>query len=458
MTYDNASANQLPSPSEVSQPLREFLREFGQRPGANEAGGKRRGRPAQVSDHLLSLGVLWCVLHGWVSQWDLWRRLAFFGVAGFEAVRVCDQAIYNRLGRQGGALMQQCAQQVSQWLWERMAPFEEVTLAPFACQVLALDESVLGGRKRWLPELRGTPPKDARLLGGRLSCLFDLRRQQWGRIDWLPDGLANCQVHAQAMLQSVQRGALLLFDLGYYNFAWFDGLTQRGIWWVARLRSNGSLKLQHILCQRDGYLEALVFVGDRSPDHCRYLVRLLRVRYRGLWYSYLSNVTDPLQLSGAELVQLYARRWDIELGFRLLKEHLGLRWLWSAKPEVMAAQLWATVALAQLLHALQVQVARQAGVETFDVSMELLTRYLPELAAAAQRSGQGLLEVLARHGATIGLLRPNRRTHWQVPIIGWQELIPVPVDLVWERPARYGHRPAGSRPKGRAYRRRRPFV
>lgn len=447
---------QLPSGPQMSSALDELISQFAQRPSPCQSVLKR-GRPARVSASLLSLALLWCVLHGWVSQWDLWRRIACFGVAGFAPVWVSDQAIYNRLARQGGAMMQHCAQQVSQWLWERMADLEEADLAPFACQVLALDESVLDARKRWLPELRGGAAKDATLLAGRLSCLFDIRRQQWVRIDWLPNALTNCQVYATHLLDGLRVGTLLLFDLGYYNFAWFDGLTQRGLWWVARLRSNGSLSLEHVLCQRDGYLEALVFVGAYRADRCAYLVRLIRLRYRGVWYSYLTNVTDPMQLSGAQVVQLYARRWDIELGFRLLKEQLGLRWLWSAKPEVIAAQLWASVTLAQLLHSLQVQLARQAGVDPFDVSMELLWRYFPELAAHAQQRGQGLLEVAVQMGPAFGLIRPSSRTRWQVPIIDWQEVCPPPVDLVWIRPARYGHRPVGSRPKGQSHRRRRPF-
>lgn len=456
MEHDTPMQRALPSVPQMSSVLAEVLSQFAQTYREPQSVLKR-GRPARVSAFLLSLAILWCVLHGWVSQWELWRRIAHFGVAGLAPVPVCDQAIYNRLGRQGGAVMQQCCQQVSHWLWEQMATSEERELAPFAQQVLALDESVLDARKRWLPSLRDAPAKHDCLLAGRLSCLFDVRRQQWVRIDWLPDALANCQVHAKQMLEGLRVGTLLLFDLGYYNFAWFDGLTQRGIWWVARLRSNGSISLEHVLCHRDGYLEALVFVGAYRADRCAYLVRLIRLRYRGMWYSYLTNVTDPLQLSGAQVVQLYARRWDIELGFRLLKEQLGLRWLWSAKPQVIAAQLWATVTLAQVMHALQVQLARQAGVQTFDVSMELLWRYLPELAACAQQTGQTVLEVCVQRGAALGLLRANSRTRWKVPTLQWQEFSPPPVDLVWIRPPRYSHRPAGSRPKGRSHRRRQPF-
>jgi len=181
------------------------------------------------------------------------------------------------------------------------------------------------------------------LLAGRLSCLFDVRRQCWRRIDVLRDAKANCQAHAKQLLADIKPGALLLFDLGYDNFFWFDGLTQAGFWWISRLRHNRSWKLMHVLLQRDGESSALVFLGAHRSDQSAYLVRLIRIRYPGRWYSWVTNVTDPLQMSGAEVARLYGRRWEIELGFRILKEHLGLRLLWSAKPQVTRAQIWALV-------------------------------------------------------------------------------------------------------------------
>ncbi|MEO8955016.1 MAG: IS4 family transposase [Ktedonobacteraceae bacterium] len=401
---------------------------------------KKRGRPAQVSNHLLAAGILWCLLHGWVSQWDLWRRISYLGVGSLAPVEVCDQAIYNRLAKSGTQMMQQWCAQITTWLWEWMAPFEDRSLAPFASQILALDESTMDAMHRWLKDLRGVPLGEVSLLAGRLVGLFDIRRQQWRRLDWLPVAGANCQAYASEMLSSLHMGTMLLFDLGYYNFEWFDTLTQRGFWWVARLRSNGSYTVEHILVQRDGYFEALIFLGAYRSDRTAHLMRLVRVRYRGQWYSYITNVTDPRQLSGAEIVELYARRWDIELGYRLLKDHLGLRLLWSAKVQVIGAQVWATVLLAQLLHALQVQVAIEAGVETFDVSLELLWRYGPELSQRAVARGQSLLEAILEVGVAIKLIRPSTRIRRCVPIIDWEEIIPLRADLVWMRPPRYAHK------------------
>lgn len=439
MKYDTPGQRELPrleSPVALLEPL--LVQAIAE--PSESAVVNKRGRPARLSNQLLAAGIVWCILHGWVSQWDLWRRISCFGVGSLPAVAVCDQAIYNRLAKQGTAVMQALCAQVSSWLWHWMAPYEDQRLAPFARQVFALDESTMDAVHRWLQELRSVPLGDRSLLAGRLVALFDIRRQQWVRLDWLPEAVANCQAYAHEMLNDLQAGTLLLFDLGYYNFAWFDTLTQRGIWWVARLRSNGSYSIEHILVQRDGYFEALIFLGAYCSDRSAYLLRLVRVRYRGQWYSYITNSTDPLQLRGAEIVALYARRWDIELGFRLLKDHLGLRLLWSAKGQVIGAQIWATVLLAQLLHALQVQVAVEAGVETFDVSLELLWRYFPEMAQRAAAQGKAVLQVIAEVGVAIKLIRPSTRIRRRVPIIDWHEIIPPPVDLLWMRQPRYAHK------------------
>lgn len=148
---------------------------------------------------------------------------------------------------------------------------------------------------------------------------------------------------------------------------------------MARLRSHGFYSIEPLLVQRDGYFEARIFLGAYRWDQAAHLMRLIRVGYRGQWYSSIPTISDPCQWSGAQIVALSARRGDIELGFRMLKEHLGLRFLWSAKMQVIGAHLWATVILAQILHALQVQVAIESGGETFDVSLEVLWRSLPAL-------------------------------------------------------------------------------
>ena len=85
-------------------------------------------------------------------------------------------------------------------------------------------------------------------------------------------------------------------------------------------------------------------------------------------------------------------------------------------------------------------MAVESGVETFDVSLELLWRYLPELSQLSATQGQPLLKVIKEVGVALKLIRPSTRIRRVVPDIDWREFAPLPVDLVWIREPRYAHK------------------
>jgi hypothetical protein len=336
--------------------------------------------------------------------------------------------------------------QVSGWMVEQLVGLEDRRLAPWARQVLALDESTLDAVGRWLPELRRVLPGDARLLAGRISALFDVRLQQWVRVEVWQEALANCKQQARLLIEGVPAGTLLLFDRGYLSFPWFDELTERGLWWISRYANHASMQVRHILYQGDGVLDAIVWLGRYRADRAQYAVRLVQFYQQGQLHRYFTNVLDPSQLALADIARLYARRWDIELAFGVLKEHLHLSQLWSAKWEVVQVQIWCALLLAQLFHGLQVQLAAQEGVDPFDVSIELLVELVPPL---LQR-GLSPLAVLGRRGREIGLIRPSTRREVQVPFVDATWITPAPPEawLPRER-ARYAQRNCapGPRPK-----------
>ena len=61
------------------------------------------------------------------------------------------------------------------------------------------------------------------------------------------------------------------------------------------------------------------------------------------WYSYLTNVLSPEQLSAEEVCDLYRRRWQIESAFLLTKRLLGLAYLWVGHPKGVQIQILATL-------------------------------------------------------------------------------------------------------------------
>jgi hypothetical protein len=390
-----------------------------------------RGALPVVPAMALWAGMLVCVLRGFSSQSALWRLLALHGLWG-QRYEVGKGAIYDRLERGTTVPLESLFVRLSQVLHARLAPYADQTLAPFAAEVMALDEMVLEKALTLLPALRGK--RGRALLPGKLATAFDLRRQQWCRAQVIADVNEREQLHARDLVAGIPARSLLLFDLGYFAFAWFDDLTHAGYWWVSRLRKRVTYEVKHSYYDQDGIRDQLVWLGTYRADQAGELVRLVSFPLGRATHTYLTNVHDPAVLPLHEIARLYARRWDIELAFKLLKRELKLHLLWSAKPSVLAEQVWATLIIAQVLLAMWGEIAGRAGVAVFDVSLALLVEYAPKLAA----DGLDPIEVFVTRGAFAGFIRPSRRTQNQAPIIPSEAIIPAPPDLLTSRPARYG--------------------
>jgi hypothetical protein len=400
------------------------------------ATSRPRGRPPVLPAVLLWSALVVGILRGASAQRDIWRLLAGTGLWHFPAVPVSDDAVYKRLAHEGPAVLEGLFGAVTTLLTERLAPHADHTLAPFASAVLAIDETTLDPVARRLPSLRGLPPTDAPRLPGKLGGVFDVRCQLWRHLQHIPDAHQNEKRLARELVADLPSGSLLLFDLGYFAFPWFDELTDAAQWWVCRLRDKTSDEPIHVFYADGETLDALVWLGKHRADRAKHAVRLVQFRQGAVLHRYLTNVRDPLLLPLDQVARLYARRWDIEMAVDLVKTELGLHLLWSAKQPVVLAQVWAVLLIAQLLQALRVLIAAQAGVEPFAVSMPLLVRYLPQYAA---RHPDPLAAFLA-DATRLGFIRPSRRIAIVAPDIPPSALSPPPPDLVLVRPPRYARR------------------
>lgn len=430
--------------TQIEQILKEVVHDLTRAPAA--PGQRPPGRPPILSALCLWGGLVVCVLHGFSSYLDLWRLLTTFGLWRVPPVAVGDQALYARLARDGTGPLERLFAHLSTLLADRLTPWTSTPLAPFAAGVYALDETTLDQVARLLPALRGRPAGDAALLPGKLTGLFDLRRQQWARVEYQAEAQQNEKVAARGMLTGLAAGSLLLADLGYFGFPWFDDLTAAGLWWVSRLRAKTSYTVIHTLYQHGETLDAIVWLGAHRADRARYAVRLVQFRHGGTLFRYVTNVLDPTVLAMAAVARLYARRWDIELAFNLIKTHLKLHLLWGAKPVVVLQQVWAVLIIAQVLQALRVEIAGKAGVDPYEVSLPLLVRYLPYL---AQR-GLDPVATIVERGAAMRLIRPSSRTVIVAPDVPEAALTPLPPDLARERTPRYAARKCGPRARSAA--------
>jgi hypothetical protein len=401
------------------------------------AGPARRGRPPLLPGMCLWAGLLVCVLQGFSSQLSLWRLLSQLGLWHYPRFPVSSQAVYKRLAQAGTGPLEELLRQVSALLSERLTPLLPQLgpeLAPFASAVVALDESTLD------PLARRLPGQDARHLPGKLAGIFDLRRQQWRTVQVISDAQQNEKVAARELVNTLPPRSLLLADLGYFGFQWFDDLSAGGYFWISRLRRKTSYTVLHTFAQCGDSFDGLVWLGAHRADRAAHLVRLVRFRHGAQLRQYITNVRDPEQLPVPEIARLYARRWDIEMAFQLVKEHLGLSLWWSTKDRVVQQQLFAVLIIAQIVQALRLEIAVRAEVELFEVSLPLLVRYLPEFAAR----GEDPVAAFVERGRAAGFIRPSRRIRIDTPdpplAVAWSL---HPIDLL--RTPRYAGRKCAPR-------------
>src|SRR5438094_1375793 len=415
---DTLSGVKVTSPG-LAQNLESYLRRLLERIGAQQSAsaesGKGPGAPQKLPSAALWTGLVLCVLFGVRSLRGVWRSLVW---QGYD---ICDETVYDRLEEEGTAALEQLFAQISHmllaWLSPLVAQQSWAPLAPFAKQVVALDETTLDPVARKLPILRHFKKGAVELLPGKLAGLFDVRLQLWRRIDYVANALQNSKVHARTMLEGLAQGSLLLFDLGYFGFEWLDELTKRKLWWVSRLREKTSYTILHTFYQSEDVFDGLVMLGTRQA-RARYAVRLVRWRVGSIWYTYLTNVLEPQVLPIAEIARLYGRRWDIELACLTLKEHLGLHLLWTSKLVSILQQVWACLIIAQVLQALRMEIACAAGVDPFEVSLPLVVQALRPMLAR----GEDVVTLCVQRGRQLGFIRPSSRTRRSAPQVPAQNL------------------------------------
>ena len=392
------------------------------------------GRPRVLPGLLLWGAVLMSVLERQASQRAIWRRISDLGLWHYRPLTISDQAVYHRLARDGTAPLERLFAQVTTLLTQRVVPWQRRELAPFASGVYAIDETTLDPVAR---RLAGDAcPPSGRRLPGKLAGRLNLRTQLWERIALTSSPTQNEKVLARALVADLARDSLVLFDLGYFAFRWFDELTDAGLWYVSRWREGTSYVVLHTYQAGGESFDGIVWLGQYRADRAAEAVRLVRFPHQGTLKAYLTNVLDPTQLSAQDIAALYARRWDIERAVALVKQQLGLSLWWSTKDVVIHQQLWAVLTIAQIVQALRLEIAGRAAVDPFDVSVTLLVEQLPQYAARGWDPVARFVEV----GRRMGYIRPARRVRIVVPDLDVTQYRSPPADLVTTREPRYAER------------------
>ena len=171
---------------------------------------------------------------------------------------------------------------------------------------------------------------------------------------------------------NIQPGTTYVFDKGYCHYGWWRAIAAAGSIFVTRPKTNMGLAVV-----RERKVEAPEGDGFTILDDCevrfaskgdsKLPMRLRRVRLRrheggGI----ITLVTNDLERSAVAIGALYKSRWQIELLFRWLKQHLRIRKFLGNNDNAIRLQLlaamiaFALLRIARRLHKLTIPLLRFA--------------------------------------------------------------------------------------------------
>ncbi len=271
----------------------------------------------------------------------------------------------------------------------------------------AVDGSTLDALLKKVGLLRdttGTP------LAGRRMTVLDVVSRLPHKLLFEEDSKAHDQAFWEQIVQSLLPKTLLLFDLGFLNFSYFDRLCQKQVGFITRAKSNTVCRREKVLRETRTLHESLVRVGS-GTNACSHVLRLIEVWHQGQWYRYLTNVLDPSVLPAEVGVALYWQRWRIEDAFLIVKRLLGFSYFYVGSVNGVQSQVWMTWLLYAVLTDLCDEIAHSLKVPFACISFERVYRGLYHSTQAHHRgeTNDPIGYLCARENRDLGIFKRRRK-------------------------------------------------
>jgi len=198
----------------------------------------------------------------------------------------------------------------------------------------------------------------------KLHTLLDLR----GNIPTFLH-LSDGKLHDVNILDILlpEPGAFYIMDRGYVDFERLFALSQAGAFFVIRAKSNTQYRRQysHAIDNSHGLRcdQTIILTGANTRD--AYPQPLRRVKYHdhqtGKTFNFLTNnVAIPAQT----VADLYRYRWQVELFFKWIKQHLRIKSFFGVSENAVKTQIWVAISVYVLVAIIRKRLAIKADLYT----------------------------------------------------------------------------------------------
>ena len=151
-------------------------------------------------------------------------------------------------------------------------------------------------------------------------------------------------------------GSIVALDRGYCDFGLFARWNKAGVFFVTRLKGNAAYEVveNRSLPHRSNVLVDQIIRLTGPQTRLKYPELLRRVV---VWDEEnereIELLTNHLRFGATTIGRIYRDRWEIELFFKVLKQHLKIKTFVGTSPNALKTQIWTALIALLLLRYLQ---------------------------------------------------------------------------------------------------------
>jgi hypothetical protein len=162
--------------------------------------------------------------------------------------------------------------------------------------------------------------------------------------------ITHGKVHEVTVLDDliIEAGAIYIMDRGYLDFRRLHGIQQTSAFFVTRAKSNFKFKRLYsnkvdkstgVQCDQIIVLTGFYAKKD-YPD------KLRRIRYHDAEHNNtLVFLTNNFTLPALTIAKLYRCRWQVELFFKWIKQHLRIKAFYGTTENAVKTQIWVAISV-----------------------------------------------------------------------------------------------------------------
>lgn len=163
---------------------------------------------------------------------------------------------------------------------------------------------------------------------------------------------------------SLSKGDIIAMDRAYIDYEKFEQLTEKQVIYVTKMKKSLKYEIlgDTIYQAPEGVMEVRVqevrFTkkkqGGETIVHDARIITYVDVRKHKL----ISLLTNDMEFDPSEIIEIYRRRWEIELLFKQIKQNFPLRYFYGESANAIKIQIWVTLIANLLLMVMQKQLQR----------------------------------------------------------------------------------------------------